>query len=265
MGIKKVVDIKKEEFEDFVLPQYIESWIQGYPLNSNYGFIKAIKIKDYFKYIGEIDFIKKQDWEVKNQVLIELRKADEDTFKLVKEDFDKNNFMTCIRNNVAGLRDQYNRVFSVFIHNFNSDRFYWTLTKSELDDLRKLILDFNHIQYYEKNPNPEIEKFNRLSRNHASVKSGTIDFDTVFSTLMTKEGGGYLPSQINNLTIRQFYLAFKRVEYNKANEMTILFKTVDAKGDIEIVDWNRSFREAEEDNTFENLDDMHSNMNKKIK
>lgn len=255
----------KKDFEYFVLPEYEESWIQGYPLKTEYGYIVPIKVKDYFKYIGEIDFIKKQSWEIKKEILKGLIRTDEEMFHIVRKDFERASFMTCLKNNVAGLRDAYNKVFSIFIHDFNPDgRFYWSLNESDFDTLRKLILDFNHIPYHEKNPNEEIEKFNRIKTHIASVKGGLIEFDTIYSTLMTKEGGGLSPDEINNLTMRQFFLAFHRIEYIKGNEMTILFKTVDSKGELEVIDWNRSFRNKEEDNTFESLEQANAYMKKKI-
>lgn len=250
---------KKQEFEYFVLPQYIESWIQGYPLKSKYGFIRPVKIKDYFKYIGEIDFLKKQGWEVERLILKELNGKDEDMLKMVKKDFDNSSFLTCVKNNVAGLREIYNNIFSIFIHDFNPKGFYWSITQGEFDDLRRLILDFNHVPYHEKNSNPEIERGNQRKNHIASAKGGVIEFDTVYSTLMTKEGGGYLPEEINNLTMRQFYLAFNRVEFNKANEMTILFKTVDSKDSIKVIDWNKSFREKEDEIIYGSIEDIKKN------
>jgi hypothetical protein len=122
---------------------------------------------------------------------------------------------------------------------------FWRMTQSQFDNLRRMMLDFNNIQYHEKNPNPRIEQFNRIKPFIASRTGGVIEFDTVFTTLMTKEGGGHLPSDINNLTIRQYYLAFKRVEFNKAHDTTILFKTVDSKDGVKIVDWFKSSRVTE--------------------
>lgn len=256
------MNMNKEEkvFEDFCLPQYEESWIQGFPLKTNQGYIIPTKVKDYYKYILEFDLLKKQGWEVKNELFKQLRaNGDEELFNIIKKDLDNNNFITCIRNNVGGLRDLYNKSFSIFVHDFDEKKFYWSISQNEFDDFRRLILDFNHIPYHEKNPNPEIERGNRRKQIINAVKGGMIEFDTVFSTLMTKEGGGYLPEQINNLTIRQFYLGFNRIEFNKANEMTVLFKTVDAKDKIEIIDWNKSFREKEDEMIYSSIEDIKKN------
>ena len=68
--------IKKEEskaIEDFVFQHVVESWIQGYPMKTDHGYIKAIKVKDFFKQSGKFEFLKKTDFEVKKQILKEIK------------------------------------------------------------------------------------------------------------------------------------------------------------------------------------------------
>ena len=250
-------DLSKEEIL-YCEENFIPSWIMGYPLLTEYGYIKPIKINEFFKkeIFSSIEFLKLQDWQVKNQILSFVKKTYPDRFDSVKEDFDKFDFMTCVRNNVMGLRTDYTRIFSLFVNQFNP-KSLWTMAFSDWDRLRKLILDFNDIYYHEANPNPEIERYNKMKQFLAMKKGGTIEFDAMYSLLMTKEGGGHQPSEINEWTYRQFNSAFKRIQFNKAHEVTTLFKTVDTQNSIEIVEYYKTFRE--EDNTgqsFESVEDL---------
>jgi len=221
------MDDKNKDFEEYVLPMFVESWINGFPMKTDFGYIKPLKIREFWKHFTDIELLKKQGWEVKKDIL--KYKDGHISIDQIKSDFDNHSFITCIRNNVASLRDEYTKIFKIFVYDFD-DRVYWKMSQDDFDNFRKLILDFNHIYYYEKNPNPVIERYNKAKNFLASRKGGTIEFDTVFSTLMVSSGGGHLPEEINNLTIRQFYLAFKRVEFSKAHQTTTLFKTVDSKG-----------------------------------
>jgi len=253
MGIKKTIDKNDKKY---VPIEYVESWIIGFPIKTEYGDIIQFKVEDYYDIIGELELLKKQGWEIKNQILksVETKEIRDK----IKSDFDNNSFITCVRNNVCGLRNEYIRIFSMFIDDFEK-KFIWTISQEEFDRIRKLILELNNITHQEKNPNEEIERFNKMKNFMNRAKGGVLEFDTIYSTLMTKEGGGLLPSEINSLTMRQFYLAFKRVEFNKAHDVTTLFKTVDSKDTIKIVDWNQSSREEEQVIEFDSLDDLKKN------
>jgi hypothetical protein len=154
-----------------------------------------------------------------------------------------------------GLRTDYSRMFSMFVKDFNP-KSLWTMGFSDWNRLRKLILDFNDIYYHEANPNSEIERYNKMKQFLAMKKGGTIEFDAMYSLLMTKEGGGHQPSDINEWTYRQFNSAFKRIQFNKAHEVTTLFKTVDTQNSIEIVEYYKTFREEDNERLFNSIDEI---------
>lgn len=242
------------EHEDFVIPQFVESWIQGYPLKTDYGYVKALKVKDWFKYINGVEVLKKQGWEVEDLILREVMGSDKES--LVRQIFRKYTFMECLKNNLAGIRDVYSPIFREFVEDFNEKEFFMTINQDEFDNFRRLILDFNHVQYREANPNKEIERFNRMKEYLKKTKGGSIEFDTIFTTLMSGKGGGFTPDQINDMTYRQFMLNFKRVEFMIAHDTTALFKTVDTGNKVEIVNWSRSSREEIVEQVYDSLEDL---------
>lgn len=235
--------------------RFVSSWIMGYPLLTEYGYIKPIKVKEFWGVLESLEFLKLQDWQVKNQILRFVKKNMPDKFDSVKDDFDKFDFMTCVRNNVMGLRTEYTKTFSSLIDNFN-EKSLWTMGFSDWNKLRRLILDFNDVYYREANPNPKIERYNKMKDYMNSQKGSTIEFDAMYSLLMTKEGGGHQPSEINEWTYRQFSSAFKRIQFTKAHEVTTLFKTVDTKDSIDIVEYYKTFREEETEVLYGSVDEI---------
>ena len=65
----------------------------------------------------------------------------------------------------------------------------------------------------------------------------------MFTSLMAI---GHKPHDINDFTLCQFYSAFKRIQYFKAHETTTLFKTVDSKNRIDIIEWFTSSEKTDD-------------------
>lgn len=244
-----------DKIENFVTIGQKEEWIVGHPLMTDYGYIKSIKVKDKNKLSNEIEFIKLQGWQVKNQILKYL--SGNDNEEDIKAMFKSNSFIICVKNNVQQLRKVYKKVFDkFFVDGFDEENFY-TMGQEEFDTLRELILDFNSIPYRRVNPNEDIDRFDRMKYIIAQRKGQVVDFDAMYSTLMTKEGGGHNPWDINEFTMRQFSHAFKRVEYVKGNEVTTLYKTVDTDNRVEVVAWFKSALEEEnEERSYGSIDDL---------
>ena len=232
-----------KQYDDYVLPNQEPLWIQGLPMKTNYGFVRPVKIKSYSRFAGDFEFLKLQGFEIKDIIRKECRgSATED---LTKEILDGTSFLELVRNNFWSLRDRYHSAFGRFIDEFDIKSFV-TMTQTEFDELRELILKFNGIQYYKRHPNPEVEKFNIMERlNKRKGASGGIEFDAVYALLMTREGGGHKPHDINDFTILQFYSAFNSIQNQKNHDATILFKTIDPK--IEIVEYFQTIREKKDD------------------
>jgi len=234
------MDLKKEYKGAYNTIDREEYWIVEIPLKTDYGYIKTIKVKDMIKYSEELDFLKLQDWEIKDSLKTFLSQTEYDKYEKDKElieDFQNEEFINILRYNILGVRDRYNNIFKKFVINFD-EKCYWKMTSREFKEFRKLILDYNAINYYERNPNPEIEKFNLIKFYIAQKKGQNITFDIIYTTLMSGLGGGHSGEHINNMTTRQFYHLFKRIEFIRMNEITTLYKTVDTKDAIKVIEWS---------------------------
>ena len=245
-----------KNYDDFVLPNQEALWISGLPLNTKYGFVRPTKIKSYSRYAVDFEFLKLQGFEIKD--IIRKESKGSATEELVKEMLDGVSFIQLVRNNFWKLRDRYNSAFGNFIESFDT-KFFETMQQVEFDELRELILKYNGIQFYKRHPDPEIERFNvmeRVAKRRGS--SSGIEFDAVYALLMTREGGGHKPHDINDFSILQFYSAFNSIQNQKNHDATILFKTVDPK--IEIVEYFQSIREKKEDGlVYNSIDELRKN------
>jgi len=241
----------KKPNEYYVTEENESLWITGLPLKTEFGKIRPIKIKEYAPLSAHIEFLKLQGWEVKEMILKSIKGSLVEN--VIAESINNNDFMTCVQNNVFKLRDQYSLIFNSLIEDFD-EKMFWKINNSEFDKIRKLILRYNGVRFYERNPNPEIEKFNMYERLIAKKNGASVEFDSIFALLMTKEGGGHKPHDINDFSILQFYSAFSSIQNVKNHDATIVFKAVDPK--IEITNYFQSLREKEEDKVYKSLNEL---------
>ena len=223
----------------------------GLPMKFNDLKIKPIKVKEYPLYWEYIEFLKLQGWEVKNLILKEIKGSVIEN--IVKDSFSRDSFLICVQNNVYRLRDQYVKILETFIEDFDP-KYFVSITQTEFDELRKIILSYNGIEFMETNPNPEIQRFNFMKSKINKSKGGQIDFEAIYTSLCI--GCGLKPHDINDITLYQFYAMFKRLELFKSYDTTTLYKTVDAKDKIKIVEWFKSTKEKEEDAFFDSTDEL---------
>jgi hypothetical protein len=241
--------VKQLATELYVTPEQEDLFVIGLPLKTKYGFIRPIKVKEYPKYIQWIEFLKFQDWEVKRIIRQQVKGTMYE--ETVKEDLENNTLFRCIQTNVFKLKDAYGEIFKELMPNDYSDDFFYKNVTSqvEFDELRRLILSFNRIEYREKNPNPEIERGFKMKEWLASKKGNVITFDSMYTSLCVNSK----PHDINDYTLSQFYGSFKRLEMFKLYDTTTLYKTVDSKDKVKVVEWFKSFKDKPEEKSFEDV------------
>ena len=49
------------------------------------------------------------------------------------------------------------------------------------------------------------------------------------------------------MTLKQFYSVFKRIEYFKSYDTTTLYKTVDTKDSIKVIDWTTNYNDKSDE------------------
>ena len=244
----------KNKADLFVTEEQEHMWVLGLRLKTPYGSVRPLKVKEYPIYSQQIEFLKLQGWEISNTIIREVKgtKVEE----LITKDLRENNFLTCIQNNVFQLRSQYLEIFNIFVDDFE-DRYLWEMTQEDFDSFRKLILAFNGIEFIEKNQNPEIQKFNIMKNIIGKSKGSEITFDAVVSSVGV--GCGLKPHDIVDFSIYQLYSYFKRLEFFKMYDTTTLYKTVDSKDSIKVIDWFKSAREKEEEKLYDNIEQLKAN------
>ena len=256
MNIKPKADKHSTYPELFLTPEQEDFFITGLPLKTKYGFLKPIKVKEYPKVSRWIEFLKMSDWEIKN--LIRKQFKGSLMQELIYEDLSNNTLLYCIQTNVAQLKTAYGEIFQELMpYDYSEDFFYKNVTTQvEFDDLRETILNYNRIEVRKKNPNPEIEYYNMIKDLMNRKKGKSIDFDAQFSCLCAI---GHKPHDINDFTLSQFFATFKRIELFKLYDTTTLYKTVDSKDKVQIIEWYKSFKDKEEEVLYESNEDIAKN------
>lgn len=244
----------KNKTDLFVTEWQEHMWILGSRLKTQYGFIRPLKVKEYPIYSQQIEFLKLQGWEVVNGILRTIKGMKEE--ESVKRDLKSNGFLVCVQNNVFQLRSQYLEIFNIFVDDFE-DKYLWEMGQDEFDWFRKLILAFNGVEYTEANPNPEIQKFNIMKSIISRSKGSQVTFDAIVSSVGV--GCGLKPHDIADFSLYQLYAYFKRLEFFKMYDTTTLYKTVDSKDSIKVIDWFKSAREKEEAQLYESVEQLKNN------
>jgi hypothetical protein len=236
----------------YLTPQQEDLYVIGLNLKTQYGVIKPIKVKEYPNMMLDIAILKMADWEIKDLLKKEIKGS-------VLADSVKSDLMTlplleCIQNNLLGLRDKYNSIFSKIILDFEPSKFLYRFKSQEdFDTFRLLILDYNGIDYVVWKKNKELRYHQKLEMMYNQATGKAVDFDAMFTSLTAI---GHKPHDINDFTLSQFYSTFKRIQFFKAHETSTLFKTVDSKNKVEIIEWFTSSKSDKKDDNDKFLDDV---------
>lgn len=238
--------------DNYLEANQTDMFITGIPLKTPYGLVKPIKVKEYPLLAIDIHILKMYDFEVRASVKEQIK--DNPTMSSVLEDLTSKPLIECIQTNTRGLREKYSDILSKLMIGFEGGKFFERFTsQKEWDDFRKMILDYNGISYIDWNPNPKIRYFQRLEIFYNQRTGKSVDFDAIYTSLITV---GHKPHDINDFTLYQFYQAFHRLQAFKMYDTTTLYKTVDSKGTIEVIDWFKSSREKKEEKSYVSMDDL---------
>lgn len=227
----------------FITTEQDDLYVIGHNLKTQYGTIRPLKVKEYPVMATDISILKMADWELKSllkkqingNVLADSVMSDLSTLPLYQ----------CIQNNVFGLKNKYSDIFSKIVVDYDDKFLYKFKSQDDFDNFRMMILDYNGIDYIVWQKNPELRYYQKLELYFNKATGKSVDFDAMFTSLMAI---GHKPHDINDFTLKQFYSAFKRLQYFKAHDVTTLFKTVDSKNKIEIVEWFASSKEKDASN-----------------
>jgi|LGOV01.1.fsa_nt_gb hypothetical protein len=232
--------------------------INGFPLNSDYGLLRPIKVYEYEMFMKYVNFLKKTSKNIKALFLNEMMKTNDnkDSIKEFRDLLINNEMVIFMHQNyfetkvfiedlirLAFVDNEELDVETVFINATKSDK--------EWDKFRKYVLAFNGIVTKDESGDAEIQRFNNLSNALKESKGDSINYESTYSTIMAFNG--YRPDEINNLTIYQFNALFHRIMAIKNYDTSVLFKTVDSKGTVKITSFATPKEDKLKDNEFVKL------------
>lgn len=213
--------------------------IKGEPTKTKYGLMKHVRVSEYEEFMQYITLLKK-DYKVLKSSLFSLsiqHYDNPDDRKKFKNMLDNNDAGDYIRNNIFGLKQSINNLLDfIMLENKDDIIEYISQSNDTWDEFRNFVLEFNGINTKDDTADKEMQKFDQYRRALNKAKGQAIDFESMYTSLIV--GANLTPEQINHLTVYQFNRIFSRLSAFKNYDTSVLFKTVDTSGDIEIKPWS---------------------------
>lgn len=225
---------------------YKELYILGKDIDTKYGKIKFIKVKEY-------------DLFIKFRRLLTLTKDDIieqfiEMYKMTKYENDKiyikqlSEYVNEIENlfDIISSIDFYKEEYvKMFDYMFEEDGVFEKIeSQNEFIEIINTMCYMNCVSRVEKNSNSEIEKFNEYERMVARSKVGSdISIESMITSVWMFD------NDILNLTLYQLNALFNRISRFKGYDTSMMFRTVSS--DIQVVNW------------FEHVDMFNSENNDK--
>jgi len=144
--------------------------------------------------------------------------------------------------NVPEFKELYSQLFN-FI--FKEDVFD-KVNEDNFEFIRQLIMNMNCIKEEKQNPNSEIQKWIEKSKKFNENMAGKLDFQDIVSSVVVYMGVSY--DVVNEMTLYQLYMTFRRINAFKDYDTTTLFATVSTEK-MNIESWCKCI------DLFENNDD----------
>lgn len=240
-----------------------EFYIIDKPIDTKIGKLYPITIKNYPELTEYIDVILLEKDDIINQfkLLTKQEKEFKPFLEIVKKItlFEFIKFCSLDEYKDTFLYDLYNKYKKLFIICFKKDVFDLIQTNEEFEYYINLIKNRNCIKYEKPNPNPEIEKFNKMKKEHEEKKNGKITFESIYTSVCV--GLHKLPEEIDRLTVYQFYSIFSRIGQFKSFDISALFATV---GGGEIPNWYADINMFNDNKKKTTLEDFSKNAQKII-
>lgn len=213
--------------------------INGFPTPTRYGLLRQPTMDEWDEMMGYISLLKKYPEAIKQDLFelaikkIENRK----NLKRFRDELNDNNMVYFI------LQDKYSlgkRVYEMLDFLFIETHEYIESIIFESDEswneFRLYLLDFYGWNQESESGDETVRHFQKLSRYLDEQKGRTISYETMYTIVME----WYTPEEIDKLTLYQFKKFFDRMVKKESHRTTALFKTVDAKGDYEVVNYLES-------------------------
>ncbi len=212
-------------------------YILGEPIDTEIGKCNFIKVKDYPKYITDLQIISlsKDNLYYKYSQLNKNGKLD---------DFLKELKGLTLYETVVSIKDLSEAYFRVFLKVFDSEEIISEITPENFDFYRNLIMGMNCVKEERINPNPEIQKAIERSKRVKSQDGENLEFADMATSIIAFSSKGY--KDLADMTVYQFYMTFYRIAQIKSYDTSTLFATV-AGDKVNIENWSKTIDLYEED------------------
>lgn len=228
-----------------VMENIPEFYILGLPVRTPIGNIHPIKVKEYVKLIRYIQILNLEDFEFKDilktsisqDIDVDMRKSIEHLIKDVHFFYIIIEWGSSNKSNDNVFYHLYVAYKELFKLCFKEDVFDQIQTSEEFEEYRELIRNINSIKYKKPNPNPEIEKYNKLKQLLQAKKNDYITFKSMYTSILVQTG-----MNPNELTLYQFNEIFDRIGHFKNFDVTTLYRLL-----YENVDVNNWYEEDKEE------------------
>jgi hypothetical protein len=209
---------------------------------------------EYNKFNRNISIFRKYPLAIKSDMMnLMYRKSDNKNIrKRFRDDLEDNEMVYFILQNKFGIKDDLEDIIDFFFIE-PMDNIYSKILESdeEWNNFRLFMLEFYGLSKESESGDDEVRKFAKLKRFLDEKKGRAITFEVMYTFVMQ----WYKPWEIEKLTIYQFNKFFGRMVKLENHRTTRLYKTVDSKGDIDVVNYLAPNEEEREAN-FLNLSDI---------
>lgn len=212
-----------------IIPDIEEIYISGDAIRTDIGDCYFIKVNEYWKYLELLGVLTLD----KNRIIAGIYNQDKkgeytDYIELAKE--------LSLYEIVASI-EQYVEIYQELFSRLFRDKSVWgRVNKDNFDYFRELVMKMNGIPEEETSPNPEIQQWIDREKRFKQ-EGGNINFTDIVSSVVVGTGASY--QQVNDYTLFQLYMTFKRITQFKAYDTSTLFSTV-ASDSVDIESWAKN-------------------------
>jgi len=231
--IYKTVDESEYEITSF------NQRINGKPVVTRYGLLRQPMMNEWDKMMEYISLLRKYPDAIK-QDLFELKlqhESNKNILKRFREDLNKHDAVHFILQDKFKVGKRVREMIDFFFIETNEylDGIIFDSDNS-WNEFRLYMLDFYGWGSDSESGDETVRHFQKLKSYLDNVKGRAISFETMYTVVME----WYNPKDINELTVYQFKQFFNRMVKKESHRTTALFKTVDSKGDLEVVNYLES-------------------------
>ena len=226
-----------------------DAFITGEPIQTAISECRFFTVREYRKVSQDLSTMS-----LTKDHIINLLSREKKTSQMIKFiEYISNLSLYDITREMPDIKEAYDRIFALAF----SDGGYKKINAGTFPKIRELILLMNCMKEEQINPNPEIQAaIERSKRVKARDNGEELKFSDLVSSVAMM--GGFTYQQINEFTIYQLYMSFRRIANFKNYDTSTLFATVPgSKAKIE--SWSKHINLFEEEKHYVTQDEFSRN------